>query len=62
MSAKYGSRDQSGKKKKKGTRTVAIKYITGLSNADIVDKSKFRPKEYGKVEVILRHRGLVWAI
>lgn len=63
MSAKYGPRNQSGKKKKKNNRrTVDIKYINGLSNSDIVNKSKFRPREYTKVEAILRHRGLSWAV
>lgn len=59
---KYGARDQSGKKKKvvKGKRTP-IRSLHGLSNAEIVKKEKFRPREYSKVETVLQQRGLVWA-
>lgn len=59
---KYGARDPHGKKKKvtKGVRTP-IKRVAALSNADIVKKEKFRPREYSKVERYLTQRGLVWA-
>jgi hypothetical protein len=59
---KYGARDQSSKKKKiiRGARIMG-KSINQLSNTEIVKKNKFRPREYNKVEAILRHRGLEWA-
>ena len=60
---KYGPRDQSVKKKKiiRG-QLVKARTVNALTNAELTDKSKFRPKEYGKVEAIQRNRGVTWAV
>jgi len=50
MAAKTGSADRNGFRK-----SVAM-----LSNEEIVKKSNFQPRHWGKVEAVLRHRGLVW--
>jgi len=50
MAAKIGGADRNGYRK-----SVAM-----LSNAEIVKKSNFRPKERGKIAAVLRHRGLSW--
>jgi hypothetical protein len=50
MAAKIGSADRGGFRK-----SVAM-----LSNKEIVKKSNFQPKHWGKIGAVLRHRGLVW--
>ena len=59
---KYGPRDQ-GVKKKKIVRGELLKArtVNGLTNKDIMNKDKFRPKEYSRVEAIHRTRGITWA-
>lgn len=60
---KFGARDQSGKKKKldKNGNRHKVQNVAALSNAEIVKKEKFRPREYTKVEKYLTQRGLTWA-
>lgn len=50
MAAKIGASDRQGYRK-----SVAM-----LSNAEIVKKSNFQPKHWGKIQAVLKHRGLVW--
>ncbi len=50
MAAKTGSADRKGFRK-----SVAM-----LSNEEIVKKSNFQPRHWGKVAAVLKHRGLVW--
>lgn len=50
MAAKIGSPDRQGVRKS----------VAALSNVEIVDKTRFKPKDWHKMLPYLRQRGLVW--
>lgn len=50
MAAKIGTADRSGFRK-----SVAM-----LTNKELLDKDRFRKRDLGKIEAVLRHRGLSW--
>lgn len=51
MAAKIGKPDRQGIR-----RSVA-----SLSNKEIIDKGRFKPKEWNKIQSELRIRGLSWS-